>query len=220
MHAPPTSKLNRNFRFGLRARTSYASPALGTTNLPSEQASTERVWRSSPDKRDYRNVGIRTAGQASFSGSENISHIGETARTGGVPTIIREKTVQRGWIADLNAKYNERERPKFRTIFTPPKELLRTSARSEQKRELPLFFTSLRIPEQARRFRQAQQASRGPDFGPPMIGQIAFQNRLVEIVVHSAESHIQKRGLTGTWPDSGLDNNEVRQVLSTGFGEC
>jgi hypothetical protein len=33
MHAPPTFKLNRNFRFGLHDRTSYTSPALGTTNL-------------------------------------------------------------------------------------------------------------------------------------------------------------------------------------------
>src|SRR5260370_29921594 len=51
---------NRNFRLDLFFRASYASPELDTTHLPQEQAPTRMAsfWRPSPDKRDYRQLGI------------------------------------------------------------------------------------------------------------------------------------------------------------------
>ena len=55
------SYLSRNFRFGPLTRKSYASPGLGTTNLPLEQVpkNIARLRRPSPEKRDSRNVAFR-----------------------------------------------------------------------------------------------------------------------------------------------------------------
>src|SRR5260370_7075325 len=58
---------NRNFRLDLFFRASYASPELDTTHLPQEQAPTRMAsfWRPSPDKRDYRQLGISQKTQIS-----------------------------------------------------------------------------------------------------------------------------------------------------------
>jgi hypothetical protein len=71
-------------------------------------------------------------------------------------------------------------------------------AQSDQEREFPQFSRSLILQEcvfEQRKFDRRNQTHAGPDRELRLTGRIALQNRLIDSMVQSAESHIPTREL-------------------------